>query len=51
MARHIGINVSINLEDLNSYGFQARGGQVAAVRLFGVRLPGLLEELNYALSE
>jgi type I restriction enzyme, R subunit len=35
IARHIGINVSISVEDLNAYGFQARGGQVAAVRLFG----------------
>lgn len=48
IARHIGINVSISLEDLNSYGFQARGGKVAAVRLFGSRLPALLEELNSA---
>ncbi len=51
IARHIGINVSISLEDLNSFGFQGRGGQVAAVRLFGARLPELLEELNAELSE
>ena len=30
IARHIGINISIRVEDLNAYGFQARGGQVAA---------------------
>ena len=30
IARHIGINLSIGVEDLNSYGFQNRGGQVAA---------------------
>ena len=41
IARHIGINVSISVEDLNYYGFQSRGGQVAAVRLFGARLPGI----------
>ena len=51
IARHIGINVSICQEDLNSYGFQARGGQVAAIRLFGARLPVLLENLNAELSE
>ena len=50
IARHIGINISICVEDLNSYGFQNRGGQVAALRLFGTRLPVLLEELNTALG-
>jgi len=51
IARHIGINVSISVEDLNLYGFQRRGGQVAAARLFGARLPELIEELNTSLSE
>jgi len=50
IARHIGINVSISQEDLNYYGFQARGGQVAAMKLFGNKLPVLLEELNAKLS-
>ncbi len=50
ITRHIGINVSICQEDLNSYGFQARGGQVAALKLFGRNLPALLEELNSDLS-
>lgn len=50
IARHIGINVSIKMEDLNYYGFQARGGQVAAVRLFGEKLPVLLEDLNTKLT-
>jgi type I restriction enzyme R subunit len=50
IARHIGINVSISLDDLNSYGFQMRGGQVAAQRLFGVELGALLDELNMALG-
>jgi type I restriction enzyme, R subunit len=50
IARHIGINVSIKLEDLNAYGFQQRGGLVAARRLFGEGLPDLLEEFNVVLS-
>jgi len=50
IARHIGINISIRVEDLNSYGFQNRGGQVAAKRLFGVELGALLEEMNGALG-
>ncbi len=51
IARHIGINVSINVEDLNYYGFQARGGQVAAKRLFGSELMPLLDELNRILGK
>jgi type I restriction enzyme, R subunit len=35
IARHIGINLSIRVEDLNSYGFQNRGGQVAAQGCLG----------------
>ena len=35
IARHVGVNVSIRLEDLNDYAFRPRGGQVAALRLFG----------------
>lgn len=50
IARHIGINVSINLDDLNFFAFQQRGGQVAAYRLFGTQLPELLEELNTTLG-
>ena len=50
IARHIGINVSISLDDLNYYGFQNRGGQVAAQRLFGAALGSLLEELNTTLG-
>jgi type I restriction enzyme R subunit len=50
IARHIGINVSISLDDLNSYGFQPRGGQVAAQRLFGAQLPALLDEMNTTLG-
>jgi len=50
IARHIGINLTISLEDLSYYGFQSRGGQVAAGKLFGARLPTLLEELNQGLG-
>jgi type I restriction enzyme, R subunit len=50
IARHIGINLSIRVEDLNSYGFQNRGGQVAAQRLFGAKLEVLIEELNMRLG-
>ena len=50
IARHIGINLSIQVEDLNYYAFQNRGGQVAAVRVFGGRLAGILEELNGVLG-
>lgn len=50
IARHIGINVSISDDDLNYYGFQARGGQVTAYRLFGLKLGSMLNELNNALG-
>jgi type I restriction enzyme R subunit len=50
IARHIGINLSISQEELNYFSFQARGGQVAALKLFGNRLPAMLEELNSVLS-
>ena len=51
IARHIGINVSISQDDLNYYGFQARGGQVGAMKAFGTKLPVLLAEMNAVLSE
>jgi len=50
IARHIGINVSISVEDLNDFAFRQRGGQLAAVRAFGPELPALLEELNTQLG-
>lgn len=50
IARHIGINVSIHLDDLNYFSFQGHGGQVAAQRLFGAQLDALLEELNTTLG-
>ena len=51
IARYIGINLSIHLEDLNSYSFQNRGGQLAARRLFGNQMNALLAELNENLGK
>jgi type I restriction enzyme, R subunit len=50
IARYVGINVSIRLEDLNGFGFQQRGGQVSAQRVFGEVLGKLLDELNLELG-
>lgn len=50
IARQIGINLSISLEDLNLAEFQRRGGQLAARRLFGAELVPLLDELNTTLG-
>jgi len=50
IARHIGINISISLDDLNYFAFQARGGQLAASKLFGSDLAVLLEQVNANLS-
>ena len=50
IARYIGINVSMNVDDLNYSGFQAHGGQVAAQKLFGTQLGALLEEMNTKLG-
>ena len=51
IAAHIGVNLSISAEDLNASPFFEKGGQVAAAKTFGKDLPGLLAELNQALSE
>jgi len=51
IARHIGINVAISMDDLNYFGFQARGGQLAAKRLFGREMETIIEELNTSLGE
>ncbi len=50
IARHIGINISISMDDLNYYGFQARGGQLAAKKLFGEELGFLIESMNNSLE-
>ena len=51
IAKNMGINVSVSLDDLNYYGFQQRGGQLAAQRVFGLDLPALINELNQSLGE
>lgn len=51
IARHIGINVSISLDDLNYFGFQARGGQLAARNIFGIGIDYILENLNNVLGK
>ncbi len=50
IARHIGINISISLDDLNSFGFQQHGGELAAKRLFNAQLELLLSEMNNELG-
>jgi len=51
IARHIGINISINMDDLNYFGFQARGGQITAQRIFGLTLTKILDDLNTRLGD
>jgi type I restriction enzyme R subunit len=51
IAAHIGVNLSISADDLNTSPFFEKGGQVAAVKTFGNDLPVLLDELNQALGE
>lgn len=50
IARYIGINISIRIEDLNAYSFQNRGGQLAAQKLFKPNIEMILEELNLQLG-
>jgi len=49
IAEYVGVNLSIDLADLNSGEFYKRGGRIGATRVFGKALPGLLEELNQVL--
>ena len=51
VATHIGVNLEIHAEDFNYGEFFNRGGQVGAMRVFGVQLNDLLNELNQVLSE
>ena len=51
VARHIGVNLEIHAEDFNYGEFFNRGGQITAMRVFGIKLNNLLDELNQALSE
>ncbi|MDW7755470.1 MAG: type I restriction-modification enzyme R subunit C-terminal domain-containing protein, partial [Brevefilum sp.] len=50
IARHIGINISISMDDLNYFGFQARGGLFAAKKLFGLQLNNIVIDLNSKLG-
>jgi type I restriction enzyme R subunit len=49
IARHIGVNLSVTSDDFQVGELFDRGGWIAARRLFGAELPGLLEELNERL--
>ncbi len=51
VAEAIGVNVAIAPDDLNAGEFYNRGGQVAAMRVFGRGLGAVLDELNAALGE
>ena len=51
IAEHIGVNLAVRPEDLSVGEFYNKGGQFAALKLFGEALPGLLDELNLVLGE
>jgi len=48
IAVHVGVDLSVTLDDLNEY-FYDEGGILAARRVFGEALPHLLEDLNEVL--
>jgi type I restriction enzyme R subunit len=50
IAETVGVNLSVTSDDFQVGEMFERGGWVAARRLFGERLPVLLEELNQALA-
>ncbi len=51
IADYIGVNLSIEPDDLNTGEFYNRGGQMAAVRVFGRdRLQAILNQLNEILA-
>ncbi len=50
IAEFIGVNLAVTPDDLNAGEFYARGGRLAAVRIFGPELPAILEELNSVLA-
>jgi type I restriction enzyme R subunit len=50
IAEHIGVNLGISTQDFDYGEFFNKGGQVAAVRMFGAELPNLLQELNKELN-
>jgi type I restriction enzyme R subunit len=47
---HIATSLQIEMGDLELAPFYERGGPVKANRLFGLRLGGILEELNEVLA-
>ena len=49
IAEHIGVNVDITPKDFNYGEFQAKGGRIAAVRVFGPEFWQLVEQLNAEL--
>jgi type I restriction enzyme R subunit len=49
MADHIGASVSISADDFDETPFAQKGGLARAHRLFGEKLPDLLDELNLRL--
>jgi type I restriction enzyme R subunit len=51
IAEHIGVNLAVRPDDLSMGAFYNKGGQFAALRVFGDGLPALLDELNTALGE
>jgi type I restriction enzyme R subunit len=48
IAEAVGLNLAFTQEDFQDY-FSDEGGRVAARRVFGVELAGLLDELNEVL--
>lgn len=50
IAEHIGVNLTIEPDDLNRGAFFKEGGQMGAIRAFGKDLPKLLQELNAVLA-
>jgi type I restriction enzyme R subunit len=50
IARHIGVNAEISLEDLGTGRFHDEGGVVRVRKLFGSKLKDFVEELNINIS-
>jgi len=46
ITEHIGVNLEINITDLDSGIFLQRGGRLGAIRIFSDALPTLLDEIN-----
>ena len=51
IADHVGTNVEITPDDLESLPFSQKGGLGRAYQLFGDRLQPLLDELNEVLVQ